>query len=119
MQQIFVLVNRLLQSDPTTSKRQLCVRTYKVIPLSQRSGVAEWCENTRPLGEYLVGTPKNPETGAHSRYRPFDLPTLACRKKMMVCSAIVVEGNKYRAIFQSGSWEYWKYCQAGSLYGNH
>ena len=30
MQQVFVLVNRLLKKEPETSKRRLCVRTYKV-----------------------------------------------------------------------------------------
>jgi ataxia telangiectasia mutated family protein len=84
MQQIFVLVNKLLQSDPSTSKRKLGVRTYKVIPLTQRSGVVEWCEGTRPMGEYLVGTMANQKSGAHSRYRPFDWTSLSCRKKMIV-----------------------------------
>lgn len=30
MQQVFVLMNRLLQSNETTSKRKLTIRTYKV-----------------------------------------------------------------------------------------
>ena len=80
MQQIFVLMNKLLQSDPSTSKRKLCVRTYKVIPLSQRSGVVEWCEGTCPLGQYLVGD----KASAHNRYRPYDWTSIECRKKMVV-----------------------------------
>ena len=84
MQQIFVLVNRLLQRDASTSKRKLCIRTYNVIPLSQRSGVVEWCEKTRPLGEYLVGLPPQYANSAHSRYRPFDWTSLNCRKKIFV-----------------------------------
>ena len=92
MQQIFVLVNQLLQSDPSTSKRRLCVRTYKVVPLSQRSGVVEWCEGTCPLGEYLVGTVPKYINGAHNRYRPFDWSTLDCRKKMMVIRYIIQRG---------------------------
>ena len=83
MQQVFVLVNRLLMKEPPTLKRQLCVRTYKVIPLSQRSGIVEWCEGTLPLGEYLIGSPQNTQTGAHSRYRPADWTSLGCRKKLM------------------------------------
>ena len=63
-------------------KRRLCVRTYKVIPLSQRSGIVEWCEGTLPLGEYLIGSPQNPYTGAHARYRPADWTSLDCRKKL-------------------------------------
>lgn len=30
MQQVFVLMNRLLQSNKSTSKRKLTIRTYKV-----------------------------------------------------------------------------------------
>ena len=83
MQQVFVLVNRLLLKDPSTMKRRLCIRTYKVIPLSQRSGVVEWCEGTLPLGEYLIGSPQNHSAGAHYRYRPNDWASLECRKKLM------------------------------------
>lgn len=109
MQQVFVLVNRLLKKDPATNKRRLCVRTYKVchchrihyirllslfvthaqvIPLSQRSGVVEWCEETCPLGEYLIGSPKDPKKGAHSRYHPNDWSSLACRKKLSVSELV-------------------------------
>lgn len=31
MQQVFMLVNRLLRNDPATRKRRLAIRTYKVI----------------------------------------------------------------------------------------
>ena len=86
MQQIFVLVNHLLNHDPVTRKRKLGIRTYKVIPLSQRSGVVEWCEGTCPLGEYLVGNVKQPQFGAHVRYRPVDWTALKCRRRMMVSS---------------------------------
>lgn len=49
MQQVFALVNELLSSDRNT--RSLKIRTYRVIPLSQRSGLLEWCEGTVPLGK--------------------------------------------------------------------
>lgn len=52
----------------------------QVVPLSQRSGVLEWCTGTVPIGEFLV----NNENGAHKRYRPEDLSALHCQKKMMV-----------------------------------
>jgi ataxia telangiectasia mutated family protein len=83
MQQVFVLVNKLLQKEHTTSKRKLNIRTYKVVPLSQRSGIVEWCEGTTPLGEYLVGPQGKPFQGAHCRYRPQDWASLECRKKLM------------------------------------
>ena len=166
MQQVFVLVNRLLRKEPATCKRRLSIRTYKVglsvclscvvslrsvrlffwslfpshnsptpsptlhtlsthsphthiltihshpclysqpshisliphsypfpipistpsqvIPLSQRSGIVEWCEGTQPLGEYLIGPPQFPYQGAHYRYRPSDSSSMECRKKLMV-----------------------------------
>lgn len=90
MQQVFELMNRLLQSNKSTAKRKLTIRSYKVwfniafigficitnlffqvIPFSQQSGIAEWCKNTISLGDYLVG--KNSNLGAHQKYRPDDL----------------------------------------------
>lgn len=52
----------------------------QVVPLSQRSGIVEWCEGTVPLGEYLV----HPRTGAHLKYHPHDWPSKLCRQKMEV-----------------------------------
>ena len=69
--------------EPSTLKRRLCVRTYNVIPLSQRSGIVEWCEGTLPLGDYLIGSPQNPHVGAHARYRPADWTSIECRKKLL------------------------------------
>ena len=58
------------------NKMSVCM---KVVPLSQRSGVLEWCEGTLPMGEYLIGV-----NGAHQRYRPDDWKALDCRKVMLV-----------------------------------
>ncbi|XP_060585424.1 serine-protein kinase ATM-like [Ruditapes philippinarum] len=88
MQQVFDMVNNLLQKDSETRKRQLQIRKYKVIPLSQRSGLLEWCEGTLPVGEYLVGS-----KGAHARYRPKDLYYIDCRTKLT--AATTTEG-KYK-----------------------
>lgn len=56
----------------------------QVIPLSQCSGIVEWCEGTIPIGEYLIGTSSNPTIGAHARYRPKDWPGMECRRKFAV-----------------------------------
>ncbi|KAL4233543.1 hypothetical protein ACF0H5_008223 [Mactra antiquata] len=77
MQQVFEMVNNLLLKDLETRKRKLQIRKYKVIPLSQRSGLLEWCEGTRPIGEYLIG-----KNGAHTRYRPKDLTSFECRNRL-------------------------------------
>ena len=79
MQQVFQMCNTLLQRNTETRKRKLTICTYKVVPLSQRSGVLEWCTGTVPIGEYLV----NNDTGAHKRYRPKDFSPVQCQKKMM------------------------------------
>ncbi|XP_027628659.1 serine-protein kinase ATM isoform X2 [Tupaia chinensis] len=79
MQQVFQMCNTLLQRDTETRKRKLTICTYKVVPLSQRSGVLEWCTGTVPIGEFLV----NNEDGAHKRYRPKDFSAYQCQKKMM------------------------------------
>lgn len=77
MQQVFTIMNKLLSENKHTSKRKLLIRTYRVIPLSQRSGILEWCVDTTSLSEYLAGTQKKP--GAHQKYRPKDLSTDTAR----------------------------------------
>ncbi|XP_062423249.1 serine-protein kinase ATM [Rhea pennata] len=79
MQQVFQMCNTLLQQNTETRKRKLTIRRYKVVPLSQRSGVLEWCSGTTPIGEFLV----NAEDGAHKRYRPKDYCSYQCQKMMM------------------------------------
>ncbi|XP_077397669.1 serine-protein kinase ATM isoform X3 [Festucalex cinctus] len=78
MQQVFGMCSMLLQRNIDTRKRKLNIRRYKVVPFSQCSGVLEWCSGTVPLGEFLA----DPVKGAHKRYRPQDVSSLACRKKM-------------------------------------
>ncbi|CAH8567416.1 unnamed protein product [Schistosoma turkestanicum] len=58
----------------------LRIRTYKVIPMAQRSGVIEWCEGTVPLGDWLA----NERTGAHQRYRPRDMPPVQAKQRLAV-----------------------------------
>ncbi|THU87972.1 hypothetical protein K435DRAFT_730265 [Dendrothele bispora CBS 962.96] len=60
MEQVFELVNIVLRGDEETRRRNLSVRTYKVIPLDAQSGVLEFVGNTSPLREWL--------TSAHNRY---------------------------------------------------
>ncbi|XP_062983150.1 serine-protein kinase ATM [Elgaria multicarinata webbii] len=79
MQQVFQMCSTLLQQNTETRKRKLTIRRYKVVPLSQRSGVLEWCAGTIPLGDFLVNT----DNSAHKRYRPKDYSSLDCQRKMM------------------------------------
>ena len=100
MQQVFGLMNTLLKNDEQTGKKRLQIRQYKVVPLSQRSGVLEWCDNTMPIGEFLIGPDHRynrvscpikkiilsnifiSRSGAHSYYHPSDLKAAQCRKKL-------------------------------------
>ena len=82
MQQVFGLMTRLLNKDQQSRRKCLSVRTYKVVPLSQRSGILQWCENTQPLHAFLV----HKEKGAHQRYRPNDISHEKARVMMQPIS---------------------------------
>ncbi|CAH0725816.1 unnamed protein product, partial [Brenthis ino] len=77
MQQVFNIVNTLLEKNPITRRNKLLIRTYKVVPLSRRAGVLQWCAGTVPLGAYLVA--------AHAKYRPEDITPTAARNKLKAC----------------------------------
>jgi serine-protein kinase ATM len=55
MEQVFQMVNTLLQQNPNTRKRRLAIKTYKVVPLSPNAGLLEWVDHTLPIGQYLTG----------------------------------------------------------------
>lgn len=74
MQQVFTILNTLLQSCPDTERRRLRIRTYKIVPLAQRSGVLEWCQNTAPVAEVLKTV--------HLAYYPKDWKDSVCCKRI-------------------------------------
>ena len=53
MEQMFDVMNQYLFKNHFT--QHLSMRTYKVLPLSQRPGLVEWYENSVSIGVYLVG----------------------------------------------------------------
>ena len=55
MQQVFSAMNLFLEQDDQARKRKLHIKTYKVVPLSRKSGLLEWCDNTSAIGVYLLG----------------------------------------------------------------
>ncbi|KAF9530405.1 hypothetical protein CPB83DRAFT_905353 [Crepidotus variabilis] len=65
MEQVFDLVNNLLKRDRETKRRDLGVRGYKIIPLSNQAGLLEFVGNTQPMRDWLVR--------AHLNYHPKDL----------------------------------------------
>ncbi|XP_046739148.1 serine-protein kinase ATM isoform X2 [Diprion similis] len=80
MQQVFTVMNMLLKTSKEANKRRLNVRTYKVVPLTRRCGVLEWCNNTLPLSVILEGSVGY--LGLHKKYYPNDYTTRQCRMKM-------------------------------------
>ncbi|GAA5937662.1 hypothetical protein JCM1841_000247 [Sporobolomyces salmonicolor] len=69
MEQVFTLVNNLLEQDAETRRRKLRIRTYKVIPLQNRNGLLEFVANTAPLGTCLSRLYDQMQPGQRSRAR--------------------------------------------------
>ena len=74
MEQVFEQVSNLLQDHRATRQRQLGIRTYKVLPLTQNAGIIEFVKDTIPLHEYSLP--------AHQRYFPKDYKPNRCRKEI-------------------------------------
>lgn len=77
MEQVFDQVSRLLKNHTATRIRNLGIRTYKVLPLSTRSGLMEFVQNTIPLHLWVMP--------AHERYYPNDYKPDRCRKEIGAC----------------------------------
>ncbi|CUA74607.1 ataxia telangectasia mutated family protein [Rhizoctonia solani] len=74
MEQVFELVNILLKRDRSSKRRNLRVRTYKVIPLASQAGLLEFVTNTMPIGGWLLN--------AHKKYNPKDWQPLVCTEHL-------------------------------------
>lgn len=104
MQQFFETVNDLIKrnSHQTNSKLRP-MRTYKIVPLSQQSGVLEWCQDTITFGFFSNSfnlkliynfyfyyyayqgdwlTAGGVVGGAHKKYRPNDWATDDCKRRL-------------------------------------
>lgn len=62
MEQVFEEVSKMLRKQKAARQRGLHVRTYRVVPLTSRSGILEWVPNSLPIGEFLKP--------AHQQYYP-------------------------------------------------
>jgi ataxia telangiectasia mutated family protein len=74
MEQVFDQVSRLLRNHTATRIRNIGIRTYKVLPLSTRSGLMEFVQNTIPLHLWVMP--------AHEKYYPNDYKPDKCRKEI-------------------------------------
>ncbi len=54
MEQVFEQVSELLKTNKSTRQRNLSIRTYGVLPLTNTAGVIEFVQNTIPLHDYLM-----------------------------------------------------------------
>ncbi|XPS92677.1 Non-specific serine/threonine protein kinase [Ascochyta lentis] len=79
MEQVFDQVSRLLKNHTATRIRNIGIRTYKVLPLSTRSGLMEFVPNTLPLHTWVMP--------AHEKYYPNDYKSDRCRKEIGACQA--------------------------------
>ena len=73
IQQAFTVINQLLAQDKWFSEKCIGIRTYKIVPLSQGSGLISWCEGAISLAAYLIHN-----SGAHQRYHPHDEKSETC-----------------------------------------
>jgi hypothetical protein len=78
MQQVFANVNFTLSRDEETQKRNLAIRTYKIIPTTPQTGILEWVQNTAAFGSLLC----DKETGVHGKYYPRDWTHFQCREHL-------------------------------------
>lgn len=84
MEQMFTILNELLRRDADAARRNLLVRTYRIVPLSPFSGIMQFVTNTEPLANVLVLDTQVPgersvRKSLHERYRPLDMKHAAMR----------------------------------------
>lgn len=78
MEQMFTIMNSLLEKDAEASRRSLHVRTYRIIPLSPFTGIMQFVRNTMQFKELLIVDGEKEGRGGkargclHERYRPND-----------------------------------------------
>ena len=56
-------MNSIFASDPSCENRDLNIKTFKVVPVSNRLGIFEWVDNTEPLKALISKEHKNLENG--------------------------------------------------------
>ncbi|KAI6646753.1 DNA-dependent protein kinase catalytic subunit [Oopsacas minuta] len=64
IEQLFSIMNQILDQDQACAQRNMRLRTYQVIPMTTRLGVLEWMDNTSPLKEFLKDSATEQDTKA-------------------------------------------------------
>lgn len=98
MEQVFENINYTLLRDSETSRRNLIIRTYKVIPLTPQTGILQWVENTLPFGAILCDR----VNGLHTRYQKSvsDYSHKECREILQKCTDNQDKEVKFQEIMQ-------------------
>jgi tetratricopeptide (TPR) repeat protein len=98
MEQVFENINGTLQKDYETSKRNLMIRTYKIIPLTPQTGVLQWVENTLPFGAILCDR----LNGLHGRYKSSlsDYSHKECREALQKCADVQEKELRFQDIMK-------------------
>lgn len=78
MEQMFTILNSLLEKEDEAARRSLHIRTYRIIPLSPFSGIMQFVSNTTQFRQVLVERKagaggKVASLSLHERYHPKDL----------------------------------------------
>ncbi|KLO07453.1 hypothetical protein SCHPADRAFT_1001651 [Schizopora paradoxa] len=74
MEQVFELCNQVLRRSRNSRKRNLSIRSYKVVPLAAQAGLLEFVGNTTPMKDWLLT--------AHKRYNRKDLGLYECQQML-------------------------------------
>ncbi|KAG0609962.1 hypothetical protein M758_7G027900 [Ceratodon purpureus] len=71
IEQLFEVMNNVLNRDASCSQRKLAVRTYSVIPVSKKCGLLQFVENTSVLQDIIIdGLSKELSSRGLGGYRP-------------------------------------------------
>lgn len=94
MQQVFFTINTILKRDQQAREKRLSIRTYKVVPFSAKSGIIEFCSNTKPIGAVIEQY--------HKKYRPFAMSLADARQKLkdLVTSSVDEKLKGYRNVIK-------------------
>jgi DNA-dependent protein kinase catalytic subunit len=63
VQQLFGIINGIFKEDPSCENRDLNIKTFKVVPISNRLGSFEWVDNTEPMKALISKEHKRLENG--------------------------------------------------------
>ncbi|XP_066926586.1 DNA-dependent protein kinase catalytic subunit-like [Clytia hemisphaerica] len=66
IEQVFELMNTVFGNDAGCRNHRMLLKTYKVIPVTQRVGLIEWVDNTQPYKTLLMGAMTDREQKAYN-----------------------------------------------------